>query len=544
MTANMHKCLCAPAGNERGGGGERRMPTTGVDAVPPVNAASIAPRRLADLAAGLANVPNELMVRDITLDSRAATPGALFLACKGGTTHGLKFAQQAIDLGASAVLYEGTAEQAVPDFGSDIFVAAVPQLSQHVGAIADRFFGEPSAAVTVVGITGTNGKTTCAWLLAQALHHCGRPAAYMGTLGFGVPPAVTATEHTTSDAVTVHRHLAALRNLGAECVCMEVSSHAIDQNRVGAVRFNTAAFTNLTRDHLDYHGTMEAYGNVKARLFQWPTLTNRVINADDAFGAKLASFPSSSRLVLTSRTSIVPAGVDQVRAIRATPQSSGLAIDIESSWGNIQLNVFLIGKFNIDNVLTVLAVLLAWDIPLPQAAAAIEECRAPSGRMELFGGTAKAPLAIVDYAHTPDALAKALQAARPHCRGQLRVVFGCGGDRDAGKRPLMGRVAAELADDCIVTDDNPRTEDPARIVADILAGMPGSEALVEHDRKRAIQTALRRSSPGDVVLIAGKGHEDYQIYGTTRRPFSDQAVVSAELQDATWQGPTSRGSNS
>jgi UDP-N-acetylmuramoyl-L-alanyl-D-glutamate--2,6-diaminopimelate ligase len=415
-------------------------------------------------------------------------------------------------------------------------------LSHHVGTIADRFFGAPSAAVTVVGITGTNGKTTCAWLLAQALQHCNRPAAYMGTLGFGVPPSITATEHTTSDAVTVHRQLAALRNLGAECVCMEVSSHAIDQNRVGAVRFNTAAFTNLTRDHLDYHGTMEAYGDAKARLFEWPSLANRVINVDDAFGSELAARLSSSRLVITSRvssaTGISLEHVEKVRAVRAIAESAGLAIQIESSWGNTRLTVPLIGDFNVDNVLIVLAVLLAWNIPLEQAVAAIEKCRAPSGRMELFGGTATSPLAIVDYAHTPDALAKALQAARPHCRGQLRLVFGCGGDRDAGKRPLMGRIAAELADDVIVTDDNPRTEDPARIVADILAGMPGAGAtapvrtMVEHDRTRAIQTALRRSTPGDVVLIAGKGHEDYQIYGTVRRPFKDQAVVSVELQGA------------
>jgi UDP-N-acetylmuramoyl-L-alanyl-D-glutamate--2,6-diaminopimelate ligase len=530
MMPTLHKRPHAPAGE-----GGTHLPGAPV----------IGPRRLADLTAGLVTVPPELVVRDVTLDSRAASPGALFLACSGRTSHGLRFAQQAVALGASAVLYEDTADagQSKPDFGSDIFVAAVPKLSQHVGTIADRFFGAPSAAVTVVGITGTNGKTTCAWLLAQALQHCSRPAAYMGTLGFGVPPSVTATEHTTSDAVTVHRQLAALRNLGAECVCMEVSSHAIDQNRVGAVRFNTAAFTNLTRDHLDYHGTMEAYGDAKARLFEWPSLTSRVINADDAFGSKLAAQSSPSRLVLTSRLSSAtvgsPANIERVRAIRATPESAGLAIEVESSWGDTRLTVPLIGEFNVDNVLTVLAVLLAWDIPLAQAAAAIEKCRAPSGRMELFGGTAAFPLAIVDYAHTPDALAKALQAARPHCRGQLRVVFGCGGDRDAGKRPLMGRIAVELADDVIVTDDNPRTEDPARIVADILAGMPGPGAatapgtMVEHDRTRAIQTALRRSAPGDVVLIAGKGHEDYQIYGTVRRPFSDQAVVSAELQGAT-----------
>jgi UDP-N-acetylmuramoyl-L-alanyl-D-glutamate--2,6-diaminopimelate ligase len=215
-----------------------------------------------------------------------------------------------------------------------------------------------------------------------------------------------------------------------------------------------------------------------------------------------------------------------------------LAIEIESSWGDVRLTVPLIGEFNVDNVLTVLAVLLAWNIPLAQAAAAVEKCRAPSGRMELFGGQDGLPLAIVDYSHTPDSLDKALRAARLHCRGKLRVVFGCGGDRDAGKRPLMGRIAAELADDVIVTDDNPRTEDPAKIVADILAGITHSDVakpvspLVEHDRARAIQTALRRSSSNDVVLIAGKGHEDYQIYGITRRPFKDQSVVSAELQVA------------
>jgi UDP-N-acetylmuramoyl-L-alanyl-D-glutamate--2,6-diaminopimelate ligase len=287
---------------------------------------------------------------------------------------------------------------------------------------------------------------------------------------------------------------------------------------------------------------MEAYGAAKARLFQWPSLTHRVINIDDAFGAELATQLSSSRLVITSRAPAPVASLkhaEQVRAVRAAPEPAGLAIDIESSWGNAGLTVPLIGEFNVDNVLTVLAVLLAWNIPLAQAVTAVEKCRAPSGRMELFGGQAPAPLAIVDYAHTPDALAKALHAARLHCRGQLRVVFGCGGDRDAGKRPLMGGVAAELADDVIVTDDNPRTEDPARIVADILAGMPSPSAaksiktVVEHDRTRAIQTALRRSGPGDVVLIAGKGHEDYQIYGTVRRPFRDQSVVALQLQRET-----------
>ncbi len=492
-------------------------------------------RPLAELAVGFAAAPSDVIVNDVTLDSKAAGPGSLFLACKGRTHHGLKFAQQAVAQGARAVLYEDSPDVGTPNLGAGVFVAAVPQLSQRASLIADRFFGAPSQGLTMAGITGTNGKTTCAWLLAQALQFCGRPAAYMGTLGFGRPPTVTPTEHTTSDPVTVQRHLAALRNLGAECVSMEVSSHAIDQDRVAAVRFNTAAFTNLTRDHLDYHGTMEAYGAAKSRLFGWPSLVNRVINVDDSFGAELAAQPSPARLVITSQKGAAPVSAlrhaEYVRAVRATPDPGGLLIGVDTSWGSAELIVRLIGEFNVDNVLTVLAVLLAWNIPLAQAVRALEQCRAASGRMEMFGGRGQTPLAIVDYAHTPDALAKALGAARLHCRGQLRVVFGCGGDRDAGKRPLMGRIAAELADDIIVTDDNPRTEDPARIVADIVAGIAGAApTVVEHDRALAIRMALQRSAPDDVVLVAGKGHEDYQIYGRERRPFVDQAIVTAALE--------------
>ncbi len=506
---------------------------------------SAAAHKLADLTAGLAVVPSDLRISDVTLDSRAASSGSLFLACQVRASHGLEFAPEAVARGASAVLYESAApgeparriELLAEQLGKAIFVAAVPQLSRHVGEIADRFFAAPSAALTIAGITGTNGKTTCAWLLAQALQHSGRPAAYMGTLGYGVPPQVTPTQHTTPDAVSVHRQLAALKELGAECVCMEVSSHAIDQDRVGGVRFNTAAFTNLTRDHLDYHGTMQAYGAAKARLFEWPSLAIRIINIDDPFGANLAHQTSRARLIVTSRAAAahdsVPALAGYVRATRTQPEAAGMTIGVDSSWGEVELKVPLVGEFNVDNVLTVLAVLLAWNIPLAQARLALAQCRAPSGRMELFGGQGTAPLAIVDYAHTPDALAKALQGARLHCRGRLRVVFGCGGDRDVGKRPVMGRIATELADEVIVTDDNPRTEDPGRIVADILNGMPDrTAALVEHDRARAIQLALRRSAAADVVLIAGKGHEDYQIHGHVRRAFSDQAIVESELAGA------------
>lgn len=504
--------------------------------------------RLSDLTAGLVAAPAALEVSDVTLDSRAASPGALFLACRGqGRRHGAEFAGEAVARGARAVLYEelpGALElveaglRGLARDGSagrhEVFVASVAELSRHAGTIADRFFGRPSQALTIAGITGTNGKTTCAWLLAQALGHCRRPAAYMGTIGVGFPGALSATEHTTSDAVTVHRRLAAMKALGAAAVSMEVSSHALDQERVGGVRFHTAAFTNLTRDHLDYHGTMAAYAEAKARLFAWPGLAARVINVDDEFGADLAGQLSTSSLILTTRagaTPAVPPGAKVVRAVRVEAAVSGLLLDVESSWGAAKLSVPLIGEFNADNALTVLAVLLAWDIPLAEAATALESCRAAPGRMEAFGGRDAAPLAIVDYAHTPDALAKALRAARRHCRARLRVIFGCGGDRDPGKRPMMGRIAAELADELVVTDDNPRSEPPERIVQDILAGIPGGAAArVEHDRALAIRATLERSGPEDVVLIAGKGHEEYQIYGAERRPFSDQSVARAALE--------------
>lgn len=495
-----------------------------------------AARSLAELTAGIIDAPPDVFVTDVTIDSRAVAKGGLFLACRGGTHHGLKFAGQAIAQGARAVLYEPADAAAghAPEFNSDIFFARVPELSRHVGTIADRFFGSPSQALKIAGVTGTNGKTTCAFLLAQALGFCGRPAAYSGTIGYGMPNALTEATHTTADAVSVHRQLEELRQKGAQYVCMEVSSHALHQGRVNGVRFNTAVFTNLTRDHLDYHGTMEQYGAAKALLFATAGLAARIVNVDDEFGAVLAKQSSPARLVITTRKEHF-ALTEFVRASRVRAESSGLVISIESSWGVGEVRVPLIGDFNVENVLSVLAALLALGVPLADAANALGRCRAPSGRMELFGGRGGTPLAIVDYAHTPDALNKALRAARMHCRGRLHVVFGCGGDRDVGKRPLMGTIAAELSDDVVLTDDNPRTEDPRRIVADIIAGVRSSPAAratavrVEHDRARAITSTLDASATGDAVVIAGKGHENYQIYGTERRPFSDQAVIRTHL---------------
>ena len=487
---------------------------------------------LKSLLAGLAEVPRDIEVTDLTQDSRAVRPGAAFLAVHGSREHGLAHAPQAVANGARAILWEPAPKAQVPDLPSDIVVAPVAHLRENASAIADRFFGAPSLQLTVAGITGTNGKTTCAYLLAQALEHSGRACAYMGTIGIGRPGNLAGSALTTGDAVTVQRSLAELREGGAGHVAMEVSSHAIDQSRVGAVRFRTAAFTNLTRDHLDYHGTMDSYGAAKARLFTREELQSRVINVDDAFGRQLAIDPRGrGRLVVTSRghQSRVRATHGFVRAMHVELSTRGIELEFDSSWGAGALSCPLLGDFNVDNLLTVIAILLDWELPLEQVLGAIARVQAAPGRMETFGG-APAPLAVVDYAHSPDALHKALAAARAHCRGRLVAVFGCGGDRDPGKRPLMGAIAAELADDIVLTDDNPRTESPEVIAAGIVAGIPAAKAYrIELDRGRAIRDAIAQARDGDVVLVAGKGHEDYQIYGQERRPFSDQAVVRAAL---------------
>lgn len=490
-----------------------------------------APRRLAELVGDIAGVPAKLEVTDLTVASGEVRAGGAFFACAGRTTHGLAHVEEALARGARAILWEPAADLRVPEFPSGIFAAPVPQLHARLGAIADRFFAEPSATLTTVGITGTNGKTTTAWLAAEALAASGRRATYSGTLGYGTPGALHTSAYTTPDAISVHRRLAQLRDEGADCVAMEVSSHALDQGRVAGVRFHTAVFTNLTRDHLDYHGTMARYGAAKAMLFAWPTLAARIINIDDPLGSSLAKTHAgdSGRLVTVSRRDHA-----NVRATAVRAAARGVEVDVATDWGAGVLATRLIGDFNADNALAVLALLLAWDVPFATALRAIGRCAAPPGRMESFGGAASAPLAIVDYAHTPDALEKALAAARAHTDGRLTVVFGCGGDRDPGKRPMMGEIAARGADRVWVTDDNPRTESPADIVAQIVRDIaPGASLRIEHDRAAAIRGALAEAAAGDVVLVAGKGHEAYQVVGRERRPFSDQAVVKSALGSRT-----------
>ncbi len=478
--------------------------------------------------------PHGLQVTDLVQDSRAATPGCVFLACPGRTTHGVTHAAAAVERGAVAVLWEPGAALEPPVLPERIAAIAIPHLSRHVGELADRFFRSPSADLRVAGITGTNGKTTTAFLLAQASDFLGRRGWYVGTLGHGHPGSVHEAGLTTPDAVTVHRRLAEARDEGASTLALEVSSHALDQERVAGVHFDTAVFSNLTRDHLDYHGTLEAYGAAKARLFHTPGLRCAVINVRDPFGRELVERldPALEKIVYTTANDVwAERGTGWLRVSELRATSAGLTINVETSWGIGVLRSPLVGEFNAENLLAVLGVLLGWNVPLQKSLAALALCVAPPGRMESFGGGTR-PLVLVDYAHSPDALEKVLDAARAHARGRLICVFGCGGDRDAGKRPLMGRIAEAGADMAFVTDDNPRTEDSAAIIGQILAGMRDAEAAhVVPDRAEAIRRAIAEAEAGDVVVVAGKGHEDYQIVGTETRAFSDRDTVKACLAE-------------
>jgi UDP-N-acetylmuramoyl-L-alanyl-D-glutamate--2,6-diaminopimelate ligase len=484
------------------------------------------------LAGSAVAVPADVAIVDLTLDSRHVQFGGAFIALPGTRTHGIGFAAQAVNAGARAILWEPTAGVVAPRVPDSVLLLAVPNLTAVLGTIADRFFNSPSQAVRTVGVTGTNGKTTTAHVIATASQLLGTATAYAGTIGFGRVDALQSVTHTTPDSITVHRQLAELREAGVRCLAMEVSSHALDQHRVDGVRFDTAVFTNLTRDHLDYHGSFESYAAAKAKLFSWPQLKHAVINADDQFGRTLlGSSTPTADLTSYSRS---PAVSDPRRrhlfATRAVAGATGLDITVDGSWGVATLHSRFIGDFNVENLLAALGTLLGWNVPFHDALAALERCSPPPGRMETLVATGK-PLAIVDYAHTPDALEKLLGAARRHTTGKLICIFGCGGDRDPGKRPIMAAAAERLADVTIVTDDNPRTEDGDAIVADIVKGFAApARALIERDRAKAIAQGIALGKPGDVVVIAGKGHEDYQIVGAERRRFSDREVARAALE--------------
>ena len=473
-------------------------------------------------------------IAGLTLDSRRVRPGDAFVALAGARTHGLAHAAEALRRGAACVLFEPPLPlDAVPtDFdATDPRLVAVPGLRARLGGLADRYFDAPSEALSVIGVTGTNGKTSTVQLVSQALHGAQRPVGSIGTLGAGMHGALRAGERTTPDVIQVHALLAELRDAGAAVAAMEVSSHALDQGRVDGVRFDIAAFTNLTHEHLDYHGTLEAYGAAKARLFAWPGLSAAVINLDDAFGRSLLpSLPFALKAIGTSARGAADA---TLRAEHVVLDPSGLEFDLCCGESRAHVVSALLGRFNVDNLLTAAGCLLALDWDVERIAAAVPALAPVPGRMNRLGGGATAPLVVVDYAHTPDALEQALFSLRDHLRGRLLCVFGCGGERDRAKRPQMAAAAERLAERVIVTDDNPRGEDGDAIVAEILAGFARPEAVtVERDRAAAIAVAIGEAHAGDIVLIAGKGHETWQEKQGVRQPFDDLAVARAAMGNA------------
>jgi UDP-N-acetylmuramoyl-L-alanyl-D-glutamate--2,6-diaminopimelate ligase len=465
------------------------------------------------------------------MDSRRVAANSAFIAVPGLQHHGLDYAAQAVSHGASVVLWEPQADRAVPVLAGAVCVR-VPQLSALLGALADRFYAQPSAALRIAAVTGTNGKSTTAYLLAEAAEACGMAAGYSGTVGYGRIATLQTATHTTPDVISVHRQLAEMRDAGARMVGMEVSSHALHQSRIDSVRIDTAVLTNLSRDHLDYHGSMQAYGDAKAALFNVAGLRHRVVNLDDAFGRELLTRCSTASLTTAysceSDCDVTLSASRLLLAKQVQFSDAGLQLELAGSFGTATLRSALLGRFNAENLLAALAVLLGWEIPLHTAVNALATAIAPPGRMELISGNRRR--VVVDYAHTPDALQKALQVLKAHCRGRLICVFGCGGDRDSGKRALMGTVAAQWADQVILTDDNPRSEDPERIIAAIRSGMGHHAVVIQRDRAAAIAQALQLAQPQDMVLIAGKGHEDYQIVGQQTHHFSDREVVLACLR--------------
>ena len=473
-------------------------------------------------------------VTGLCADSREVQPGDLFIARRGLRVDGADYIDAALERGAVAALWEpqpGVTAVPVawrhPASGTPAPVLAMPDLAARLGEIADRFYANPSRALTIAGITGTNGKTSVSHFLAHALSG-EAPWGVIGTLGTGLAGELTPATHTTPDVIRLHRALAELRESGAAGVAMEVSSHALDQNRVDRVRFDFAVFTNLSRDHLDYHGDMASYAAAKRRLFQWPGLRGAVINVDDPAGREIAAGLPASLPVL--RYGLEPAHEPDLLARRVALTPGGLRAEVVTPRGEGLLTAPLLGRFNVANLLATLGVLLLQELPLETALARLAAVPPVPGRMERFGGAGR-PQVVVDYAHTPDALAQVLAALREHRPGRLICVFGCGGDRDRGKRPLMGEVAERLADRVIVTDDNPRSEDPALIRGEILAGMARPETVaVIGDRRAAIRRAVAEAGADDIVLVAGKGHEDWQVLAAGRIPFSDTDEVRAALE--------------
>lgn len=482
--------------------------------------------RLSRLLEGFAGpVAEEVEVCGLSLNSRTVKPGDAFLAVRGTRHDGLRFAEEAIRRGCVAVIHDAEAPRAPGQAKSNgIVFVRVPHLAENAGELASRFFGHPSRRLTVIGVTGTNGKTSCVQLLAHALNRRA-PAGSIGTLGAGPVAGERRLANTTPDPVAVHRSLSEMQASGVKSVAMEVSSHALDQGRVAGVAFAAAVFTNLSRDHLDYHGDMDRYAAAKARLLAWPGLRFAILNADDPH---LNFF----RERVGDGTQYIEYGMHggdyRAEELRFSPD--GVAFRLRTPAGTVDVQTRLLGRFNVANLLATAATLGALGWSPADLREALAAARPVPGRINALVNAGQ-PTVVIDYAHTPDALEKCLEALREHGFASITCVFGCGGERDRGKRPAMAAAAERLADRLIVTDDNPRYESGDRIIADILAGLAQPDAVrVIRDRAAAIAAAIAGAGPGDLVLIAGKGHEDYQEIRGERRSFDDRREALRALE--------------
>ena len=463
------------------------------------------------------------MIERLSPDSRRCAPGVAFLAYPGEAADGRAYIGEAISRGASAVLWEEGGFSWRPEWR--VPNAAVRGLKEQAGPLAHEFYGRPSESLWVCGVTGTNGKTSTTHWIAAALAQRGARTGVIGTLGSGFPGALAEARNTTPDALEVHRILKELADGGAKAAAIEASSHGLAQGRVNGVRFACALFTNLSHDHLDYHGSMQSYAEAKARLFDAPGLGAAVLNLDDVVGVQLAQ-KLARRGLRTIGFSLHGPSTGRSEYLAARVQ--GNRLELESSWGKARATINQLGRFNASNALGVLGCLVAHGVPFQQAVPLIENLPPVPGRMQVVGDK---PLVVIDYAHTPDALEKVLLALRPVADargGRLVVVFGAGGDRDQAKRPAMGVVAVRTADRVLLTTDNPRNEDPLEIIAQIAKGIEKRHE-VEVDRAVAIGKAVAEADAADVVLLAGKGHEDYQEIAGKRSAFSDEATARAAL---------------
>jgi len=469
-------------------------------------------------------------VSGLAMDSRLVEAGDLFVAVQGASDHGLDYAAAAALNGCAAIAYDPgqlgkhkIEELSVP-------VLAIPGVADRLGELASVFYGAPSEHMLIAGVTGTNGKTSTAHFIAQAWHRLGNKAGFIGTIGAGLVDRLVEGTHTTPDAFSLQKTLYQCQQQDAGLVAMEVSSHALDQGRCETIQFDVGVFTNLSRDHLDYHGEMSAYEASKQRLFSHHAPRFAIINADDPVGRRWIDEFSDTLEVLSY--SCRPGEADICAQI-LTPENGGERFRLISPWGEGLVSTGLIGDFNVQNLLAVTGVLGVLGVRFPQILNQIEHMAAVPGRMVRLGGAAEQPIILVDYAHTPDALEKALQALRLHTRGRLICVFGCGGNRDKGKRPQMGAIAERFADSVVVTSDNPRFEDAGEIISHVVEGMSQpADAYVEPDRALAIQWAVAQAGEEDVVIIAGKGNEQYQQVGSRCINFSDEEQVRIALEKA------------